>query len=213
MREAGESNGEAATGGGAMLLCIAGSSHNTFAGARGGALGGRGACLHLPCAFFGAEPASLPTATTCSLMFMPDLPGPSRPPPHPTPTHSPTHRMYILSCPYICRADVLALFGQQAGWLLERLGLSARLDPVLGMHLCTTAMLAFLRCAACCLHATRRQRFPSRRPSSADPARWAHTPLCPIPPAHTHTPAPCPSQQPNLSHPPPDPGRAACTCR
>lgn len=71
VRQAGEQDGEAASGGGSMLLCIAGSSHNTF-------------------------------------------------------------------------ADVLALFGQKAGWLLERLGLSARLDPVLGMHLCTTATLAFL---------------------------------------------------------------------
>ncbi len=36
VRQAGESNGKEATGGGAMLLCIAGSSHNTFAGVRGG---------------------------------------------------------------------------------------------------------------------------------------------------------------------------------
>ncbi|KAL4420912.1 hypothetical protein ABPG77_001253 [Micractinium sp. CCAP 211/92] len=99
VRQAGESNGKEATGGGAMLLCIAGSSHNTF-------------------------------------------------------------------------ADVLALFGQQAGWLLERLGLSARLDPVLGMHLCTTAMLAFLSQH---LPLTKQQRSvqnwePSKRASAP---RWA----------------------------------------
>lgn len=42
-------------------------------------------------------------------------------------------------------ADFLPLFGQKTGWLLERLGLSARLDPVLGIHLCCTALLHFLR--------------------------------------------------------------------
>lgn len=99
VREAGESNGEAATGGGAMLLCIAGSSHNTF-------------------------------------------------------------------------ADVLALFGQQAGWLLERLGLSARLDPVLGMHLCTTAMLAFLSLHLPLSEQQRAaQNWEPAKPASAP--RWA----------------------------------------
>ena len=34
VRQAGEQDGEAASGGGSMLLCIAGSSHNTFAGGR-----------------------------------------------------------------------------------------------------------------------------------------------------------------------------------
>lgn len=41
-------------------------------------------------------------------------------------------------------ADFLPLFGQKTGWLLERLGLSARLDPVLGIHLSCTALLHFL---------------------------------------------------------------------
>ncbi|KAL4443328.1 hypothetical protein ABPG75_011065 [Micractinium tetrahymenae] len=69
-------------------------------------------------------------------------------------------------------ADVLALFGQQAGWLLERLGLSARLDPVLGMHLCTTAMLAFLSLHLP-LSAQQRaaQNWEHSKPSSAP--RWA----------------------------------------
>ena len=41
-------------------------------------------------------------------------------------------------------ADALPLFSSQIGWLLDRLGLSARLDPVLGVHLSTAASLAFL---------------------------------------------------------------------
>ncbi|KAI7836449.1 hypothetical protein COHA_009666 [Chlorella ohadii] len=41
-------------------------------------------------------------------------------------------------------ADFLPLFGQKTGWLLERLGLSARLDPLLGIHLSCTALLHFL---------------------------------------------------------------------
>uniref|UniRef100_A0A1D2A011 1-alkyl-2-acetylglycerophosphocholine esterase n=2 Tax=Auxenochlorella protothecoides TaxID=3075 RepID=A0A1D2A011_AUXPR len=41
-------------------------------------------------------------------------------------------------------ADPLTLFSGQAGWLLNRLGLSAELDPVQGMGLVNTAALCFL---------------------------------------------------------------------
>ena len=41
-------------------------------------------------------------------------------------------------------ADPLPLFEQAVGWLLKLLGITARLDPVLGIHLLSTVMLAFL---------------------------------------------------------------------
>lgn len=41
-------------------------------------------------------------------------------------------------------ADPLPLFEQAVGWLLKLLGITARLDPVLGIHLLSTVILAFL---------------------------------------------------------------------
>jgi len=41
-------------------------------------------------------------------------------------------------------ADHLALFGENVGWVLRALGLTARLDPVLGIHLVNIAVLNFL---------------------------------------------------------------------
>lgn len=41
-------------------------------------------------------------------------------------------------------ADPLALFSKSAGPMLRSLGLTARLDPVLGVHLVTLATLNFL---------------------------------------------------------------------
>lgn len=160
---AGQEGGR--TGGGAMLLSIAGSSHNTFAG---GVVGGdstflcrlqaaharhRGAVHHGCCCGFGCfqKPVAHPDAAVLLLLAcrqagrqvggqaggrvgagMPEARGAAHLPPdfpgmHPLP------------------ADFLPLFGQKTGWLLERLGLSARLDPVLGIHLSCTALLHFLR--------------------------------------------------------------------
>lgn len=41
-------------------------------------------------------------------------------------------------------ADALPLFGSHLGWFLEKLGLTARLDPVLAIHLISLACLNFL---------------------------------------------------------------------
>jgi len=41
-------------------------------------------------------------------------------------------------------ADPLALFSEHVGWALRALGLTARLDPVLGIHLVNAAVLNFL---------------------------------------------------------------------
>lgn len=46
--------------------------------------------------------------------------------------------------PPLVMTDPLTLFSGQAGWLLNKLGLSAELDPVKGMGLVNTAALAFL---------------------------------------------------------------------
>lgn len=100
-----------------------------------------------------------------------------------------------LCCPARPPADVLPLFGQQTGWLLERLGLSARLDPVLGIHLCCTAVLHFLRQGG---RGRRDKHRPCQQPHSdlflvgglwalhRGSSAWPHLP----PPACPHPPLP-----------------------
>ena len=41
--------------------------------------------------------------------------------------------------------DVLPLFARVAGWVLARMGVASRLDPILGLHLTSVALLHFLR--------------------------------------------------------------------
>ena len=129
-----EADGRAG-GGGAMLLSIAGSSHNTFAG---GAAAAAAAAARVVCVCVRVCVCVLPGLQTVGWACKPA----SRAAAVSTP-----HRHLTLPCALLralrC-ADALPLFGQQTGWLLERLGLTARLDPVLGIHLCTTAVLNFL---------------------------------------------------------------------
>lgn len=67
-------------------------------------------------------------------------------------THSLTHPLHTPRMPsslagtsHNSYADALPMFSRQTGWLLGWLGLTARLDPVLGVNLSVTAVLQFLR--------------------------------------------------------------------
>ena len=135
-------------GGGAVLLVVAGTSHNTFAGM---AAAPKLKVYHLEHGL-AAPFIDLPAICTAHCLRL-RLRGRlslflrARPEVNYTFKAGPgvNHKLpWLPASGSPPLADPLALFGQQLGWVLEKLGLASHLDPVLGIHLTTIAALAFL---------------------------------------------------------------------